>query len=315
MPRQTPNVKIAQTRVFGAEIELHGNTFDETRARTEQQAIERGLTLVHPFDDERVIAGQGTLGLEILEQLPRAGVIVVPVGGGGLISGIAMAVKSVRPDVRVVGVQMERFAGAWQAWVRGPERGDHAMPPAAAGAGAIATVAEGIAVKTPGAHTAALIRAYVDDFVLVSEQDVEQAVFQLLEIEKTVVEGAGAAPLAAVVGHADRFRYGDVVLVLSGGNIDMMMLTWVLQRGLHRTRRLVRIAVEIADGPNGLADLTRHLADLDSTVVELEHRRLMQSSSVRSTVVEVLLQLRGEEQLEQILSALEAAGYQVDRVE
>jgi threonine dehydratase len=299
MPRHTPNVKVAQTRVFGATVELYGGEFDETLGYTAELAAREGLTLIHPFDDPWVIAGQGTLGAEMLEQLPEADTIVVPVGGGGLIGGIALAVKAQRPDVRVIGVQMERFPGAYNAFHGG-----------SAGAVGSATVAEGIAVKRPGGHTLPLIRAHVDDLVLVTEAQVEQAVFQLLEIEKTVVEGAGAAPLAAVAADPAAYTGQNVVLVLSGGNIDMMILASVVQRGLVRTRRLVRMGVEIPDVPGGLADLARLLADLDSNIVEIEHERMFASSSVRATRVEVLLQLRGEEQVEQILAALAERGYE-----
>ncbi|MDZ7669958.1 MAG: threonine ammonia-lyase [Gammaproteobacteria bacterium] len=299
MPRFTPNAKVAQTRVFQAEVILHGNEFDEARRFTLELASERNLTLVHPFDDPRVIAGQGTLGLELLEQAPDMEVLVVPVGGGGLIGGVASAVKARRPDIRVVGVQMERFSGAYNAY--------HGLPE---GARSLGTVAEGIAVKSPGAHTLPLIRAYVDDMLLVSEEQVEQAVFSLLEIEKTVVEGAGAASLAALYAHKHDFAGKRTLLVLSGGNIDMMMLSSVLQRGLVRSHRLVRLKVEIPDVPGALADITRVLAELDSNIVEIEHQRAFAGSSVRSTVVELELQMRGEEQVDQVLAALSAQGYE-----
>lgn len=299
MPRFTPNAKVAQTRVFAAEVILHGSEFDEARRFTLELAAERNLTLVHPFDDPRVIAGQGTLGLELLEQAPDMEVLVVPVGGGGLIGGVASAVKARRPDIRVVGVQMERFCGAYNAF--------HGLPE---GARSLGTVAEGIAVKSPGAHTLPLIRAHVDDMLLVSEEQVEQAVFSLLEIEKTVVEGAGAASLAALYAHKHDFAGKRTLLVLSGGNIDMMMLSSVLQRGLVRSHRLVRLKVEIPDVPGALADITRVLAELDSNIVEIEHQRAFAGSSVRSTVVELELQMRGEEQVDQVLAALSAQGYE-----
>lgn len=299
MPRFTPNAKVAQTRVFEAEVILHGNEFDEARRYTLELATERNLTLVHPFDDPRVIAGQGTLGLELLEQAPDMEVLVVPVGGGGLIGGVASAVKARRPDIGVVGVQMERFAGAYNAYFGLAE-----------GARALGTVAEGIAVKSPGAHTLPLIKAHVDDMLLVSEEQVEQAVFSLLEIEKTVVEGAGAASLAALYAHGHEFAGKRTLLVLSGGNIDMMMLSSVLQRGLVRSHRLVRLKVEIPDVPGALADITRVLAELDSNIVEIEHQRAFAGSSVRSTVVELELQMRGEEQVDQVLAALSAQGYE-----
>jgi threonine dehydratase len=299
MPRFTPNAKVAQTRVFEAEVILHGNDFDAARQYTLELAQERSLTLVHPYDDVRVIAGQGTLGLELLEQVPAAEVVVVPVGGGGLISGVASAIKLQRPEIRVVGVQVERFAAA--------RNGYHGLPDTPRAPG---TVAEGIAVKSPGRNTMPLIRRYVDDMLLVTEEQVEQAIFSLLEIEKTVVEGAGAVALAAVYAHRDAFQGKNTLLILSGGNIDMMMLSSVLQRGMVRTKRLVRLKVEIPDVPGALADITRVLAELDSNIVEIEHQRAFAGSSVRSTVVELVLQMRGEEQVEQLLAALTAQGYE-----
>jgi threonine dehydratase len=300
MPRFTPNAKVAQTRVFGAEVILHGSEFDESRRFTLELAQERGLTLVHPYDDLRVIAGQGTLGLELLEQAPVLDAVIVPVGGGGLIAGVASAIKAVRPEVRVVGVQVEGFPAAYDAF--------HGVASSARkGRG---TVAEGIGVKSPGANTLPLIERFVDDMLLVSEEQVEQAIFNLLEIEKTVVEGAGAVSLAALDAHRKTFLGSNVALILSGGNIDMMMLSSVLQRGLVRTRRLVRLTVEIPDVPGALADLTRVLAELDSNIVEIEHQRAFAGSSVRSTVVELVLQLRGEEQVDRVLEALGSRGYE-----
>jgi threonine dehydratase len=230
---------------------------------------------------------------------PEMEVVVVPIGGGGLIGGVASAIKASRPEVTIIGVQMERFPAAYAAF--------HGTGEAVSGA---ATVAEGIAVKEPGKLTLPLIRRYVDDVVLVGEADVEQAVFTLLEIEKTVVEGAGAAALAAVRRHRERFAGRRLVLPLCGGNIDMMTLSSVLQRGLVRSRRLVRLRVEIPDLPGALAGLTRVLGELDSNIVELVHQRTFAGSSVRATAVDLVLQLRGEEQVEQVLDGLARSGYE-----
>jgi threonine dehydratase len=300
MPRLTPNAKVAQTRVFGAEVILQGVTFDETLAFTESLAQERGMTLVHPFDDPRVIAGQGTLGLEVLEQLPDVDCVVVPVGGGGLISGVATAVKSLKPEVQVIGVQVERYASAYGAFHHEALKSSPLL-----------TVAEGIAVKSPGANTLPIIRRHVDDMLTVTEEQVEQAVFMLLEIEKTVVEGAGAVGLSAVRANPARFKGRKTLLVLSGGNIDMMILSSILQRGLVRSRRLVRLKVEIPDLPGALSELTRHVSDLDSNIVEIDHQRAFGGSSVRSTVVELSLQMRGEEQVDEVISGLRDYGYEV----
>ena len=297
MPRSTPNAKVQQTRVFGAEVLLHGNRFAETYEFTQALAEERDFTLIHPFDDEAVIAGQGTLGLEMLEQVPDLDTVIVPVGGGGLIAGIAIAAKAVRPAIRVIGVQADRF-GTAAALFNGTE-------PVLSQPG---TVAEGIAVESPGQLTMPIIRAKVDQFVTVTEQAIEDAVFTLLEIEKTVTEGAGAAALAAVRAEP-KLAVGKTALVLTGGNIDMMILSSVLQRGLVRTRRLVRITVEVPDLPGSLAGITRLLGELDSNIVDIVHQRAFGVSTVRSTVIELVLQMRGEEQVEAVMQSLRDAGY------
>ncbi len=301
MPRSTPNAKVEQTRVFGAEIHLHGSGFDETLEYTHTLASERGLVLVHPFDDERVIAGQGTLGLEVLEQVPDVEALIIPVGGGGLIGGTALAVKSLAPNVHVAGVQMQRFSAAYHRF-NGTSEGEHPTD----------TVAEGIAVKSPAAQTWSLIERHVDELFQVTEEQVEQALFTLLEIEKTVVEGAGAASLAALVGNQGRYAGKNVVLVVSGGNIDMMILSSVLQRGLVRSHRLMRLAVEIPDVPGALAELTAVFGELDSNIISIDHQRAFGSSSVRATLVELVLQMRGEEQVGQVVEALRTKGYEVD---
>jgi len=299
MPRSTPNAKVEQTRVFGPEVLLHGNQFDETRSFTEDLAAERDLTLVHPFNDPRIIAGQGTAGLEVIEAVDDLDCVIVPVGGGGLISGIAVAVKALTPQVEVIGVQVERYASVVQSFYNLP------APPAEAG-----TVAEGIAVKSPGDLTLPLIRQYVDHMLTVSEEQIEQAVFDLLEIEKTVAEGAGAAALAALFAHPKIFKGKRVAVVLSGGNIDMMILSSILQRGLVRSHRLIRLDVEIRDMPGALAELTQVLGELDSNIVEISHQRTFGGSSVRATLVELVLQMRGEEQIERVTAALKTQGYQ-----
>jgi len=300
MPRSTPNTKVEQTRVFGADVLLHGNQFDATRAFTERLAKERSLTLIHPFNDPRVIAGQGTVGLEIVDQVTDIDIVIVPVGGGGLISGTAIAIKGTAPDVQVVGVQAERYASVFQSYYEKPAA--MAEP---------STVAEGIAVKSPGDQTLPLIKNHVDGMLTVSEDQIEQAVFDLLEIEKTVVEGAGAAALAALRAHPDIFREKRVVLLLSGGNIDMMIMSSILQRGLARTHRLIRLSVEIRDMPGALAELTQVLGELDSNIVDISHQRAFGGSSVRATLVNLVLQMRGEEQIERVVTALMKQGYEV----
>ena len=299
MPRHTPNAKVEQTRVFGADVFLHGDRFAETLEYTHRLADDLDRILVHPFEDEAVIAGQGTLGIEVLEQLPDVDTLIVPVGGGGLLAGTAIAARAIRPDITAVGVQAERFSAAVAAFDgRNPS-------PARPG-----TVAEGIAVDTPGETTMGIIRQNVDRMVAVSERDIERAIFQLLEIEKTVTEGAGAAALAAVIADPT-LAAGKTVVVLTGGNIDMMMLSSVVQRSLVRARRLVRIAVEIPDQPGALGELTRRLGELDSNIVDIVHQRAFGVSTVRTTVVELVLQMRGEEQVEAVVGSLRDAGYDV----
>lgn len=300
MPRSTPNTKVEQTRVFGAEIHLEGSVFDETREYTRRLGEERGLVLVHPYDDVRVMAGQGTVGLEMLAQCPELEAVVVPVGGGGLISGIAVAVKSQRPDIRVVGVQVERFNAAAAAF---HGTGARIAKPA--------TVAEGIAVKSPGVNTLPIILERVDEMLEVTEEQVEDSVFRLIEIEKTVVEGAGAAGLAAVMSHPEGFSGLKTGVVLSGGNVDMLVLASILERGMVRSGRLVQLQVEIADVPGALGELTQLLGDFGSNIIDIAQERTFGGSSVRSTLVDLSLQMRGEEQIDQVVEGLKARGYEV----
>jgi threonine dehydratase len=298
MPRTTPNAKVEQTRVFDPEVILFGSGFDDARSFALEEAARRNLTLVHPFDDPAVIAGQGTLALEMLEQEPSLEVLIVPIGGGGLISGMAVAAKTIKPEAEMIGVQAERYPAAYAAFHRIAQQG---VP----GGG---TVAEGIAVKSPGARTLELICAHVDDVVLVDEEHIEAAVFTLLEIEKTLAEGAGAAAFAALLRYPERFRGRRVGLVLSGGNIDMMILSSLLQRGLVRSHRLVKFRVEIDDVPGALGRLTNLLGELDSNIVDIVHQRAFGGSSVRAAIVDLVLQMRGEEQADQVLKALRDRG-------
>ncbi len=299
MPRFTPNAKVEHTREFADEVLLHGATFDEARALAEDLAIARDLVLVHPYDDPAVIAGQGTMTAEILEQVPDLDVLVVPVGGGGLIAGAALALQAANNATRLVGVQTTRYPFAHHAW-----RGDASAPPVPLG-----TLAEGIAVKRPGVRTLAIMRQRVDSMLLVDETDIEDAIALLLDVEKTVVEGAGAAALAAVRKHGAGWRDQRVVVVVSGGNVDLIDLSSVIQRHLVRSARLVRMRVELPDVPGALAEVARVLGEMDSNIIEINHNRDFASSSVRSVVVEFVLQMRGEEQADQVLTALRGRGY------
>lgn len=299
MPRSTPNAKVEATRVFGGEVILHGDEFDAAREFAESLALERQLTLVHPFDDADVIAGQGTLGLELVEQLEHFDDLLVPVGGGGLLGGTALVVNTLRPDVRITGVQMARYSAAVQAF-------SGATQSITAGN----TVAEGIAVKQPGVRTLPLLKKHVQSMCSVSESSVEQAVFTLLEIEKTVTEGAGAAGFAALMEDLERYRGRKVVIVLTGGNVDMMILSSILQRGLVRSHRLAKMKVEIPDLPGSLGKLTNAIGELGGNIVELEHHRAFAGSTVRATQIELSLQLRGEAELAAMVTALAEMGFE-----
>jgi threonine dehydratase len=294
MPRTTPNPKVEQTRAHGAQVILHGIQFDETRAFTQELARQRDLTLVHPYDDPAVVAGQGTLALEMLETGYRIDTLLVPIGGGGLVSGVAVAAKALAPSIQVIGVQSERYPSAHHAF--------HGLDPS--DVPDHDTVADGIAVKSPGTLTMELIRRHVDDIVLVGEEHIEQAIFMLAEIEKTVVEGAGAAGVAAAIRHKDRFQGQHVGTILCGGNIDMMTLSSVLQRGMVRSHRLVKLRVEVPDIPGALGQVTQLIGELNSNIMEISHQRTFGASSARAAIVDMVLQLRGEEQADQLLDAL-----------
>jgi threonine dehydratase len=297
MPRFTPATKVERTRYFGAEVILHGEDFDAARRHGLALCRERGLVLVHPYDDERVISGQGTVALEMLAAAPVLDALVVPVGGGGLICGMALAAKALKPGIEVIGVQAARFPSMYNA-LKGT-----ALP---CGPGSIA---DGIAVKEPGAITTAMARRLVDDVLLVEENAIEEAMLLLVEVEKTVCEGAGAAGLAALLAHRGRFAGRSVGIVLSGGNVDPLVLADIIQRGMARSGRLVRLSVALRDAPGALAAVTRAIAEAGANVADLRHQRAFSSLSAQNVEVEFVLQTRGEAHNRDILAALAAAGY------
>ena len=302
MPRFAPAVKVERTRGFGASVVLEGDTFDDARAHGLALAQERGLTLVHPYDDLDVIAGQGTIGLEMLAQQPDIDTLVVAIGGGGLISGVATAARALRPGIRIVGVQTERFPAAWNA-VHNEQRES-----------AQATIADGIAVKSPGALTLPLIKALVDDVLLVSEDDIEQAILMLLEIEKTLVEGAGGVGLAALVKYGAHFKGRKVGLILCGGNIEPLMLAEIIERGMVKSGRLARLRFDVRDVPGALANVATLLGKLGANIDEVQHQRAFTSLSVERAQIEVVVQTRGVAHIEQILAAMRAEGYEAQRI-
>ncbi|MGE3579463.1 MAG: threonine ammonia-lyase [Vicinamibacterales bacterium] len=296
MPRFTPSVKVLHTQEHGAEVVLEGEGFDDARRHAETLAASRGLTWIDPYDDPWVIAGQGTVALEMLVADPTLDTLVVPIGGGGLIAGIAIATAAVAPKVEVVGVQTTRFPSMYSA-VRG-------LPPIYGNS----TIAEGIAVKRPGTLTTPVIREHVRDILLVDERDIERAILLLLNVEKTVVEGAGAAGLAAVLAHPDRFRGRRVGIVLSGGNIDPLVLAGIIERGLVRAGRLTCLTVELADRPGALAQLTAVLAEMGANIQEIVHQRTFSSLPVQVVPVEVVLETRGADHAQAIIDRLQQLG-------
>ncbi len=300
MPRFTPGVKVERTRGFGAEVVLHGDTLEEARAHAYALAEQRGLTFVHPYDDEAVAAGQGTLGLEMLRAVPDLDTLVIAVGGGGLIAGIATAAKALNPAIEIVGVQTSRFPAMVNA-IKGThyEQGT-------------STIAEGIAVGRPGKITQEIITRLVDDLVLVDEGDIEQAVLMLLEIEKTLVEGAGAAGLAALLRYPERFRGRKIGLVLCGGNIDPLLLAAIIERGMVRSGRLARIRVSVRDVPGALARITATVAEAGANVEEVHHQRAFTMLAAQNVEIELVLQTRGHAHAQQVMEQLRSAQMQVE---
>jgi threonine dehydratase len=302
MPTYAPLIKVTSARRYGAEVILHGENYDEAYERARAVAAERGAVFVHPFDDARVVAGQGTLGLELLEQVDALDAVVVPVGGGGLIAGVALAVKSRNPGVRVIGVQSAAVPGMERALAGG----ERVRVPAGA------TIADGIAVRKVGAVPFGLVTKLVDAVVTVDEEELANAVLLLLEIEKTVVEGAGAVPLAALLNRPLGLGGTRVALVLSGGNIDVTMLARIIERGLVKDGRLVRLTVVLQDRPGALARLTALIAEERANVVHIEHDRAFSRLAIGATEVQLTLETAGRKQIDALRLRLEAAGYTVE---
>jgi threonine dehydratase len=304
MPERTPLVKVAATERYGARVVMHGTVYDEAMAEALRIREAEGQTWIHPFDDPAVIAGQGTIGLELLEQCPEMEVVVVGVGGGGIISGIAAAIKAVRPEVRVVGVE----SAALPAALRAREAGRVVtIPPAE-------TIADGIAVRRIGEETFRHLERWVDDLVTVGEEEIAAGVLLLLEREKTVAEPACAAGVAAVVGgHVPDVRGRNVVMVLSGGNIDVSLMSRIVERGLLQDGRLAHLSVRVRDRPGALAALTALLADTGANVQRLDHNRGTADLWVTEAEIDLTLETRGRDHVEEIVARLGAAGYAVHR--
>jgi threonine dehydratase len=300
MPVTTPDVKVRQTRMLGAEVVLTGQDFDEAKAAAAQIQKDRGLTFVHPFDDPDVIAGQGTVALEMLEDGPRYDAMIVPIGGGGLIGGMSVALKAASPKTEIVGVQAALFPSMLNAMDGGArETGG-------------STLAEGIAVKEAGAMTRRIVRENVDDIVLVDERILERALSMLMMEQKVLVEGAGAAGLAAILADPARFKGRTVGLVLCGGNIDARLLSMILMRDLARSGRLARLRVQLLDMPGQLVRVATIIAENDGNVIDVGHHRTYSDLPAKMTCMDVTIDTQGQDHLNRIIKNLREAGYEVE---
>jgi threonine dehydratase len=295
MPKPTPLIKVSNTRDLGGEVVLHGANYDEALAHARQIAAEEGMTFIHAFDDEAVIAGQGTIGLELLEEETEFDAVVVPVGGGGLISGVTVALKESRPNIRVIGVEPEHYCAMKLALEAGRIVDVPTLP----------TIADGLAVKRAGEITFEIVRRYVDEIVTVTEDEIASAILKLLEIEKTVVEGGGAAPLAATLfGKIAGIDGKNVAMIISGGNIDPNLLSKIIERGLAKDGRMVRIRVLTRDRPGELARICQHAAEVGANILEVTHNRAFANLEVGGVEVDMILETRGRDHVEQLLKVL-----------
>jgi threonine dehydratase len=304
MPLTTPLVKVTATRDFGAEVVLHGANYDEAFVEAMRLCAEQDLTFIHPFDDPDVMAGQGTIGLELLEQVPQLEAVVVPIGGGGLIGGVACAIKESRPEVRIVGVQASRLASmAAAVEAHHPVTIDPAT-----------TIADGIAVRRAGDLTLPMVERYVDEIVTVDEDEIASAILMLLEREKTLAEGAGAAALAALLQHRTSLHGAHTAVLVCGGNIDVTLLSRIIERGLVQDGRLIRLRIHLLDKPGALHDLTRLIAEYRANIVDTLHNRAYYGVNLGDTVIDITMETRGREQVAELLEALTAEGYKHSRV-
>jgi threonine dehydratase len=303
MPVPTPTVKVMQTESVGGKVVLFGETFDDAYKHARQLEEEQGLTFVHPFDDPNVAAGQGTVALEMLESIPSLDMLVVPIGGGGLLSGMGTAARALKPDIGLIGVQAELYPSMYALLnnLEMPCEGD--------------TLAEGIAVKIPGAFTSEVIRELVDEIVLVNEAQLETAVSLLLQIEKTVAEGAGAAGLAAMMAYPEKFAGKNVGVVLCGGNIDTRLLANVLLRDLARSGRLARLRLTLQDRPGALFKVMRLFNEHNVNIIEIYHQRIFTTLPAKGLITDIECEARDANQLQGLVDGLNAAGYKVERVE
>ncbi|HVY94604.1 MAG TPA: threonine ammonia-lyase [Bryobacteraceae bacterium] len=304
MPLATPLIKVSSTRDYGAEVILTGANFDEAREEAERICAAEGLIFVHPFDDDAVIAGQGTIGLELLEQQPDLEAVVVPIGGGGLIGGVACAMKTKNPAIRVVGVETARIPSMKAALAAGEPV---TLPPAA-------TIGDGIAVRRCGAKTLPLVKKYVDEIVTVDEEEIANAILLLLEREKTVAEGAGAAPAAALLNKRTSLQGLRTAVVISGGNIDVNFLSRIIERGLVKDGRLLRLRLRVPDQPAALARVLTVIAELRANIMNIVHDRSHYGVPLGESAVELTLETRGRDHGNEIIAALHQAGHLIEQV-
>jgi len=304
MPLTTPLIKVSATKSYGAEVVLHGANYDEACEEAVRRSEKLGMTFIHPFDDEVVMAGQGTMGLEILQQVPDIEAIIAPIGGGGLIAGVGCAVKETNPRIRVIGVQPARLPSMKVAIAEGHPV---TLSPAA-------TIADGIAVRRAGEKTLPLIQKYVDDIVTVDEEEIANAVLLLLEREKTLAEGAGAAALAALINRKTSLNGNKVAVLVCGGNIDVSLLSRIMERGLVKDGRLVRLRVHLPDYPGALHRLTGILAQHRANIVETSYDRAYYGVNLGDTAIDITMETRGPDHIAELLSALSASGYAHERI-
>jgi threonine dehydratase len=305
MPLNTPLVKVTATRDYGADVVLVGANYDEAFDDAWRRCKEQSLTFIHPFNDDAVIDGQGTLGIEMLEQFSDLDVVVIPVGGGGLIAGVACAVKEMNPRVQVIGVQSSKIASMKAALERNELI---TLPPNK-------TIADGIAVRCAGSHTFPMVQKYVDEVVTVSEEEIADAIFLLLEKEKTLVEGAGAVATAAVVNNKILQRGKRIGILVSAGNIDVSLLSVIIKRGLVKDGRLVRLRIHLPDHPGALVRLASVIATQKANIVETMHDHTYYGVVLGDAVIDITMETRGPAHIAELTAALEAAGYSYERVQ
>lgn len=299
MPEGTPFNKVKRTEELGAEVVLTGTTLEESTAAALHLAKTKALTFVHPFDDPLVIAGQGTVGLEMLEDVPDLDILVVPIGGGGLISGMATIAKDINPGIKIIGLQTEAFPSMKEAMDGSNLEGSNI------------TIAEGIAVKTPGTKTQEIVKGLVDDILVISERRIESALVLMMEVEKVVIEGAAAISLAALLEYPEKFKGKKVGIVLTGGNIDSRLLASAIMRGMARDGRLSRLRISMVDVPGSLAKVTEVVAKVGNNIIEMRHQREFGALSLKQTEMELVVESKDKDHANRLLNALEKEGFTV----